>query len=199
MSARTPKQIEDQDRICGCDHFRNDHAGGQGKCLFVQLQAVFGNPGHPECPCLGFIEDDGKTAAHVDGRERVHKAVMDSYPGLRDRKALDAKIGRWAEEMRQDPKVVIVWYRKAVEGRFDDHLAHVASSWETAMSWITKNSSRSSRYNNPFLWWWFGHETGVDGEWTGCHRFFDRNGVEHDYQQTLVLNELRSQLPTNLR
>lgn len=196
MPTRTPEQIEDQSRICGCDHFRNDHAGTHGKCLFVQLQAVFGNPGHPECPCLGFVEDEGKTVAHVDGRERLHKAVLDACPGLRDRKAIDAKIGRWAEEMCQGPKVVIVWCRKAVEGRFDDVLAHVASSWETAEVWIKKSLGWCG---NDRLWWWFGHETGVDGEWTGRHRFFDRNGVEHDYQKTLVLNELRSQLPIHLR
>jgi len=82
--------------------------------------------------------------------------------------------------------------RKAIEGRFEDVLAHVSSSWETAVVWIMKNSP--GWCNGP-LWWWLGFETGVDGEWTGRHRFFDRNGVEHDYQKTLVMNDLRSQLP----
>lgn len=196
MSNLTPEQIEDQNRICGCDHFRDIHAGGRGKCLFSQFRAVFGCPGEPECPCLEFVEDEGKTAAHVDGRERLHKTVMDLYPSLRDRKAIDKKLGRWAEGMRQDPKVVIVMCRKAIEGRFDDVLVYVASSWETAEVWIRKNSPG---WSNEHLCWWRGNETGVDAQWTGRDRFFDRNGMEYDSQKTLVLDALRSQLPAHLR
>ena len=71
----TPEQLADQDRLCGCDHFKNTHAGGQGKCLFAQLQAVNGYPGAPECPCQAFVEDEAKTAAYRAQRDRqkAHK------------------------------------------------------------------------------------------------------------------------------
>ena len=59
----TPEQIADQNRLCECDHFKNTHASGHGKCLFAQLQAVNGYPGEAECTCQAFIEDKDKTAA----------------------------------------------------------------------------------------------------------------------------------------
>lgn len=66
MTDWTPEQLADQKRICECDHFKNTHASGQGKCLFAQLQAVNGYPGEAECPCKAFIEDKKKTSAHTD-------------------------------------------------------------------------------------------------------------------------------------
>jgi hypothetical protein len=55
MADWTPEQLADQKRICECDHFKNTHASGQGKCLFAQLQAANGYPGEPECPCKKFV------------------------------------------------------------------------------------------------------------------------------------------------
>jgi hypothetical protein len=71
MSDWTPEQLADQKRICECDHLKNTHGSGQGKCLFAQLQAVNGYPGEAECPCKAFVEDKAKTAAYVAQRERM--------------------------------------------------------------------------------------------------------------------------------
>lgn len=66
----TPEQIADQTRLCYCDHLKNTHAGGHGKCLFAQLQAAYGYPGEPECPCQAFVEDEAKTSQYRAQRER---------------------------------------------------------------------------------------------------------------------------------
>lgn len=73
MSGWTPEQIADQDRLCGCGHFKNTHASGHGKCLFAQLQAANGYPGEPECPCQTFVENKDKTSDFLSRRDAIMK------------------------------------------------------------------------------------------------------------------------------
>lgn len=75
MGNWTPEQIADQDRLCGCDHFKNTHASGEGKCLFAQLQAVNGYPRELECPCQVFVENREKTTAFIEKREDIKRKL----------------------------------------------------------------------------------------------------------------------------
>lgn len=75
MADWTPEQIADQTRLCHCDHLKNTHASGLGKCLFSKLQAAYGYPGEPECPCQAFVEDEAKTAAYRAQRERQREQM----------------------------------------------------------------------------------------------------------------------------
>ena len=70
-----PVKISDQDRLCGCGHFKNNHAAGSGKCLFAKLQAAYGYPGELECPCGGFVEDPEKTANFLERRANIQRRL----------------------------------------------------------------------------------------------------------------------------
>lgn len=81
MSDWTPEQIADQDRLCGCDHFKNTHVLGQGKCLFAQLQAAYGYPGEPECSCQTFVENKDKTRAFLSRRAEIVRKAQQPKQG----------------------------------------------------------------------------------------------------------------------
>lgn len=70
-----PGQIADQDRLCGCEHFKNTHAKGIGRCLFAKVQETNGYPGEPECPCETFVEDPEKTAAFLKRRADIQQRL----------------------------------------------------------------------------------------------------------------------------
>lgn len=75
MADRTPEQLADQTRLCRCNHLKNTHANGEGKCLFAQLQAAYGYPDDPECPCQMFIEDTARTEAYRAELERMRHGM----------------------------------------------------------------------------------------------------------------------------
>lgn len=79
-------------------------------------------------------------------------------------------------------KVIVVECREALEGRFDNDLAYIASSWEAAVAWIKANPD----WCRASLWWWVAYEWEVDGEEKGMPRFFDRAGRERRGQPAPV-------------
>ncbi len=163
MEYWAPEQLMDSHgRLCGCNHLKIDHTKGLGKCLFTHLKTHYaGLPYESDCPCQTFVEDEART------------------------EYLRAELAR---RRAMSAKVIIVMYREATEEGYDDSLALVGSCWESTLAWIRRCSPQ---WGSPHPWWWLAYEREVDSSCVLRHRFFDRNGVEHDSQATLLPDDLR--------